>query len=248
MSKSLAIRCVGTGDAFGSGGRLNSCFHLAAGGEQLLLDCGCSTLIGLQRCGLDPAEIDTVVVSHLHGDHFGGIPFLLLEAKYVSRRQRPLTLIGPAGLQQQVEAALEALYPGVLDDGLEFPLVYRQLATTETLRQGRFAIACCQVKHGSSPEVYALQLKVAGKTISYSGDTEWTEALVDLADGCDLLIAECVAFQQPVPSHLDYQTLLQQRERLNCRRLVLTHLGPEMLARLEQLELEVVSDGDLIEL
>jgi len=248
MNKRVALRCVGTGDAFGSGGRLNSCFHLAAEGEQLLLDCGCSALIGLQRCGCDPAEIDTVVVSHLHGDHFGGIPFLLLEAKYVSCRQRPLTLIGPAGLQQQVEAALEALYPGVLADGFDFPLVYRLLTATETLHQGSFAIACCQVKHGSSSEVYALRLTVVGKIISYTGDTEWTEVLVELADGSDLLISECVAFQQPVPSHLDYQTLQKQRERLNCDRLVLTHLGPEMLTRLGQLELDVVSDGDLIEL
>lgn len=248
MSSKVAIRCVGTGDAFGSGGRLNSCYHLAATGEQLLLDCGCSVLIGLQQCGLSAAEIDTVVVSHLHGDHFGGIPFLLLEAKYVSRRQRPLTLIGPPGLQRQVEAALEALYPGIIADGLEFPLVYRQLDLEKPLLQGSFQISCCQVKHGGSPDVYALRVAVAGKTICFSGDTEWTDNLVALADGSDLLIAECLAYAQPVPSHLDYQTLLQQRERLNCRKLVLTHAGPEVLARKAELELELVSDGDLLEL
>ena len=248
MAGKVAVRCVGSGDAFGSGGRLNSCFHLEAEGEQILLDCGCSSLIGLQRCGINPAGIDTVVVSHLHGDHFGGIPFLLLEAKYVSRRQRPLTLIGPVGLQSQVEAALEALYPGVLADGLAFPVVYRQLAVTESLQQGAFQIVCCQVKHGSSPDVYAVRVEVAGKSISYTGDTEWTEVLIDLAEGSDLLIAECFAYQQQVPSHLDYQTLLQQRDRLNCQQLVLTHLGPEMLARTEDLELDIVKDGDLIEL
>lgn len=137
MSDKVSIRCVGTGDAFGSGGRLNSCFQLAVKGEQLLLDCGCSSLIGLQRCSIDPAGIDTVVVSHLHGDHFGGIPFLLLEAKFVSRRQRPLTLIGPPGLQQQVEAALEALYPGTIGAGFRFPVNYRQLETAGPLQQGR---------------------------------------------------------------------------------------------------------------
>ncbi|MDX2494149.1 MAG: MBL fold metallo-hydrolase, partial [Desulfuromusa sp.] len=99
MVNTLAtLRCIGTGDAFGSGGRLNSCFHLAAAGEQLLLDCGCSSLIGMQRCGVIPSEIDTVIISHLHGDHFGGIPYLLLEGKYISQRIRPLTLVGPPGL------------------------------------------------------------------------------------------------------------------------------------------------------
>ncbi len=248
MSSSVKLHCVGTGDAFGSGGRLNSCYCIEAAGEQLLLDCGCSCLIGLQRCGIDPAGLDTVVISHLHGDHFGGLPFLFLEAKFVSQRQRPLTLIGPPGLQQQVDAALEALYPGAIGDSLGFPLTYRHLDPQQSLQQGSFRIDCCRVKHGSSADVYALRVTVSGKTISYTGDTEWTDELIPLAEGSDLLIAECFAYQKPVPSHLDYQTLQQQRGRLGCRRMVLTHLGPEMLAKSNQLELEIVNDGDLLEL
>ncbi|OEU74038.1 MAG: hypothetical protein BA864_14345 [Desulfuromonadales bacterium C00003093] len=248
MNASVRLQCVGSGDAFGSGGRLNSCFYLAVAGQQLLLDCGCSSLIGLRRCGIDPAGIDAVVISHLHGDHFGGIPFLLLEAKYISRRQRSLTLIGPPDLQQQVEAALEALYPGVLADGLNFPIVYRQLDTATPLQQGDFQISCCQVKHGGSPHAYALRIKVADKVICYTGDTEWSEALVPLTTDSDLLLAECFAFAQPVPGHLDYQTLLKQRYRLGCQRLLLTHLGPDMLAKRAEVELEIVTDGQLIEL
>lgn len=248
MSLSVSIRCVGTGDAFGSGGRLNSCFHLAVGSEQLLLDCGCSSLIGLQRCGIDPAGIDSIVISHLHGDHFGGIPFLLLQGKYVSRRQRPLTLIGPQGLQQQVEAACEALYPGAIGADLGFPLIYRQLDPATELTQQGFSIACYQVKHGSSQHVYGVRIEVAGKKISYSGDTEWTENLIALADGSDLLIVECFAYDQSPPAHLDYQTLLRRRADLNCKRLVLTHLGADMFLPRAALQFTVVNDGDLIEL
>ena len=248
MSQAVYIRCVGTGDAFGSGGRLNSCFHLAAGSEQLLLDCGCSSLIGMQRCGIDPAGIDSIVISHLHGDHFGGIPFLLLQGKYLSRRQRPLTLIGPPGLQQQVAAACEALYPGALGDDLGFPLIYRQFDPATVINQQGFSITCYQVKHGSSRHVYGVRIEVAGKKISYSGDTEWTENLIALADGSDLLIAECFAYDQPSPSHLDYQTLLRRRADLNCRQLVLTHLGEDMLPPRDALQFRVVNDGDLLEL
>lgn len=247
MSAIVTLRCIGSGDAFGSGGRLNSCFHLTADEEQLLLDCGCSSLIGLQRCGIDPAGVDTIVVSHLHGDHFGGIPFLLLEGKYIRRRRRPLTLIGPVDLQQQVEAALEALYPGAIGNELGFPLIYRQLDPAKTLTAGGFSIACCQVKHGSSQQVYGLRITVAGKSLSYTGDTEWTDNLIDLADGSDLLIAECFAYDRPIPSHLDYQTLLQRRAELNCKQLVLTHLGAEMLRQRNTLQFTVLNDGDLIE-
>ena len=248
MSESLTVCCVGTGDAFGTGGRLNSCFHLTAGDEQLLLDCGCSSLIGLQRCGIDPAGIDSIIISHLHGDHFGGIPFLLLEAKYVSQRTRPLTLIGPPGLQQQVEAALEVLYPGAIVGEVGFPLRYRQFDSTVTMTEGGFAIDCFQVKHGSSENVFGLKLAVFGKQLGYSGDTEWTDNLIPLADGCNLLIAECFAYRQPTPSHLDYQTLLQRRTELKCKRLVLTHPGIDMLQNRAKLRFDLLNDGDLIEL
>ena len=246
MSNLVRIRCVGTGDAFGSGGRLNSCFHVAVANEQLLLECGCSSLIGLQRCGIDPADIDTIIVSHLHGDHFGGIPFMLLEAKYVSQRQRPLTLIGPPGLQQQVEATLEALYPGAIGTEVGFPLIYRQLNPTEVLTEGGYSLRCWPVLHGRSPHVYGLQLTAANKQISYTGDTEWTETLIALADGSDLLIAECFAYAQTTSSHLDYQTLVKRRADLNCKKLVLTHPGTEMLKH-RDLQFDLLNDGDLIQ-
>lgn len=219
---SVSLRCVGTGDAFGSGGRLNSCFHLAAAGEQLLLDCGCSSLIGMQRCGVIPSEIDTVVISHLHGDHFGGIPYLLLEGKYISRRTRPLTLVGPPGLRQRVEAAAEALYPGMISKKTAFPIEYRLLNPKKPLQIKSAKIECFQVKHGGSQHVYGLRVEISGKVISYTGDTEWTDNLVPLAHGSDLFIAECTAYDQPVPAHLDYFTLLQKRKQLNCRKLLLT--------------------------
>ncbi len=248
MAKEVSLRFVGTGDAFGSGGRLNSCYHLTAAGRKYLIECGCSCLAGLRRYQLDPGELDTVLISHLHGDHFGGIPFLLLEAKYISQRQRPLTLIGPKGLQRQVEAALEALYPGAIGKGVDFPLIYRELDPATTMTEGDLTIRCWPVRHGNSQEVYALQVEVAGRTIGYTGDTEWTENLLELASGCNLLIAECFAFDGPSPSHLNYQALLQHRKDLDCQRLVLTHLGDKMLERLAEVEMEVVSDGDLIEL
>lgn len=246
VTTSVSLRCVGTGDAFGSGGRLNSCFHLAAAGGQILLDCGCSSLIGMQRCGILPAKIDTVVISHLHGDHFGGVPYLFLEGKYASQRTRPLTLIGPPGLQQQVEAVAEALYPGLLSQKLNFPVEYLLLDPEKPLQVKSAQIGCVPVKHGNSRHAYGLRIEISGKVISYTGDTEWTASLIPLAQGSDLLIAECFAYDRPVPSHLDYLTLLQKKNQLGCQRMVLTHMGPAMLAQTDQLELETLNDGEIL--
>jgi len=240
----LTLTCVGTGDAFGSGGRLNSCYHLRTPNQQILIDCGSSSLIGLERCGIQPEEIDTVVVSHLHGDHFGGIPYLFLEGKYHSQRTRPLTLMGPAGLEKQVETVANALYPGLSAKNIDFPVTYQHLKGEEACWSHDLKVIPRLVKHGGG-EAYGVRLELAGKVISYSGDTAWTDTLIPLAQGSDMLIVECFSYDQPVPGHLDYLRLLKESSRFDCRRMVLTHLGPDMLRHYDSLELECVKDGEV---
>lgn len=244
----LELHCVGTGDAFGSGGRLNSCFHLQHAHGRLLIDCGSGSLSGLQRLGLDPAAVDTLVVSHLHGDHFGGIPALLLSGTYLRLRRSRLTLVGPAGLEEQVAAALEALYPGALDNGCGFPLRYLQLDPQQPLSVNRVRISCVPVRHGIGRAAFGVRLEAAGRTLGYTGDTEWTATLPELARGCDLLISECFAYAPSVPGHLDYLTLQARRDQLACRELVLTHPGPEMLARRDRLTIPLLEDGQVLTL
>ena len=105
----MRLTFLGTGDAFGSGGRLHTCFHLARGEASLLIDCGASAMIGIRRAGLDPNRIATILISHLHGDHFGGLPFFILDGQLVSRRTQPLTLVGPPGLAARL---LDGTRPG----------------------------------------------------------------------------------------------------------------------------------------
>ncbi len=245
---SISLRCLGTGDAFGSGGRLNSCYHLKHTDGQMLIDCGSSSLIAMQRFKVIPAEIDTVVISHFHGDHFGGIPYLILEGQYASQRTRPLTLVGPAGLKQRVEAVCEALYPGMTSNKNSFPVKYLHLNPKKPLNVNAVQIESFHMKHGRHQSACGLRLSVAGKIISYTGDTEWTDRLIPLAHGSDLMISECYSYDNVVAGHLNYQTLLKNRMKLKCRKLVLTHLGPEMISRIDQLELDTVNDGELIEI
>ena len=108
----VRIRVLGCGDAFGSGGRFQSCFMVTSEAGACLLDCGATALVAMRRCAVDPASIDAIFLSHLHGDHFAGLPFLLLEQHFVGRRDRPLVIAGPAGTEQRVMAALEVFFPG----------------------------------------------------------------------------------------------------------------------------------------
>jgi len=89
---------------------------------------------------------------------------------------------------------------------------------------------------------------VDGVTIGFSGDAGWSDALTEIASGVDLFICAVWSFDVPDPTFVDLQTLLHHLDRLACKRLILTHLGPSMLARLPEVPIEVATDGLLIPL
>ena len=107
----MKLTIVGSGDAFGSGGRLNTCFFLETAKASLLVDCGASALPALKGQGIAPNGVDAVILSHLHGDHFGGLPFFLLDARFLSRRDKPLLIAGPLGTRERLTAAMEVFFP-----------------------------------------------------------------------------------------------------------------------------------------
>ena len=100
----MQLRFVGCGDALGSGGRSNTCFHVTGRGANFLIDCGASSLPALKRLGIARDDIDLILITHFHGDHFAGLPFLLLDAQF-SRRARPLVIAGPEGWKHDATIA-----------------------------------------------------------------------------------------------------------------------------------------------
>jgi ribonuclease BN (tRNA processing enzyme) len=238
----VKVRFLGSGDAFGSGGRFQTCIHLEAGAGQLLLDCGASSLIAMRRFGVDPQAIDAVILSHLHGDHFGGVPFLILDGQF-KRRTRPLLVAGPPGVEQRVREAMEVFFPGSTRVARKFEARFVELADRATVAVGPVSVTGFEVSHASGAPPFALRVASEGRIVAYSGDTEWTESLIDAARGADLFIAEALFYDKRVKYHLDLATLLQHRSRLECRRLVLTHMGEDMLARLDGLGVEAAEDG-----
>ena len=94
----MQLRFVGCGDALGSGGRFNTCFHVTGERANFLIDCGASSLVALKSYGIAREAIDVILITHFHGDHFAGLPFLLLDAQF-TRRTRPLVIAGPEGIE-----------------------------------------------------------------------------------------------------------------------------------------------------
>jgi ribonuclease BN (tRNA processing enzyme) len=242
----IHLRFLGSGDAFGSGGRLQTCLHLQQGDENLLIDCGASSLSAMKRVGLDPSSIDCAVISHLHGDHFGGLPFLILDGQF-SKRTRPLVIAGPSGISDRLMAAMEIFFPGSSNVTRRFPLELIELNECAPTPVGPWSVTPFPVQHSSGAPSYALRVQFGAKILSYSGDTEWADTLVAAAEGADLFICEAYSFEKDIPYHLSYKTLLARRDKLKCKRLVMTHMHQDLLDRLSEVTIEYANDGQVIQ-
>lgn len=226
----MKLTIVGSGDAFGSGGRLQTCFHLAVAGEQVLVDCGATAVIGMQQQGLDPDRISAIFISHLHGDHFAGLVWFLLHAHYVSKRTAPLTITGPAGLAERLAAATEALFPGSSKIERRFAVTFGEYAEATPMQVGAVQVTAFEVHHPSGAPPYALRLESGGKTLSFSGDTEWVESLLSASNGADLFISECFSFDVQIGFHMTWRNIEGNLDRLGAKKIMLTHMSSEMLA------------------
>ncbi len=243
----MNVRFLGSGDAFGSGGRFQTCIHVESGGSQWLLDCGATSLVAMRRFGVDPNAVDAVLLTHLHGDHFGGVPFLVVDGQF-RRRARPLTVAGPPGVEARVRDAMEVFLPGSSRIERKFAVTFVEWRDRIPLELDGGTVTPFEVVHPSGAPPYALRIARGGRTLAYSGDTEWTDALVDAARGTDLFIAEAYFYEKTIKYHLDLRTVLAARERLGCRRLVVTHMSDDVLRRLPGLAVEAAHDGKVIAL
>ena len=247
----IKLTIVGCGDAFGSGGRLNTCFHVRGKQGSFLIDCGATALIGLRRFHLNPNEIGTIFITHLHGDHFSGLAWLLIDGAHVSKRTAPLKIAGPRGIEERFIAATEALFPNATKVKPRFDLTFAEYKEGEALEIDSVSVTPYEVKHFSGAPPYALRIAVDGKTITYTGDTEWVDALVPASTGADLLIAECYQYDEKLKFHLDYATLVSNAGRLNAKRVLLTHMSEAMLARSSEVDEKIfilAEDGMTLEL
>lgn len=240
----MHLTFIGSGDAFGSGGRVNTCLMLEAGGDTLLVDLGASAMLALVRAGVQTNTISTILFTHFHGDHFAGLPFFLLDACFIAKRTQPLTIAGPQGVEQRARATMEAYYPGVLAGHAGFPLRFIEVSPGAGGPLGKVTVEAFPMVHDAAAgPCQGYRLTHGGRTLAFTGDTGWTDALIPLARDVDLLVSECCFVDGVLPNHLNWRQLEQARKRLTCRRMIVTHMGPDMLAYAGPMFAEKAHDG-----
>jgi len=247
----MKLTIAGSGDAFGSGGRLNTCFHVRSGDTGFLIDCGASALVSLKKSGLSTDDVDTIYISHLHGDHFGGLPFFLIDALFIAKRTKPLILAGPAALEARFHITCEAMFPLVTEQRREFDLTFEALNAGEATTIGALSVTPFEVKHYSGAPSYALRFALEDKVLAYSGDSGWTESLVKAGRDADLYIMECFQYDKRLDMHLDYLTIHNRLDDIGAKRVLLTHMSDAMLAERHEVTDErcsLAEDGMVLEL
>jgi ribonuclease BN (tRNA processing enzyme) len=243
----MKVHVLGCGDAFGSGGRNQSAYLVEADERYFLLDCGPTTLLAMKRACMDPRGLVAVFVSHLHGDHFGGLPFLFIEFLHQRPRAEPLHIAGPPQTEDRVRQLYRLMYGGSAVG--ELPLVcFHILEPDQRTTVEGIQVLPFRVPHQTQEISLGLKVQFAGKQILYSGDSAWSEIFIEHARGVDLFLCECSFYDQGTGRHVRFVELVNALPRLECTKLVLTHLGEEMLARKNELAVTVAEDGMVVEI
>ena len=245
----MHLQFVGCGDAFGTGGRFNTCFHLVGREINALIDCGATSLVALNKLAIGRNDIDTIFITHFHADHIAGLPFFILEANYVLKRDRPLTIAGPPGLKARYAELLELAFPGSRAMELRFPLTLREFEIGKRNEVGHLHVTPFRVQHDErAGPCLGLRFEAEGKVIGFSGDTEWTETLIDIGQRADLFVCEAYTRDEPIATHMALSLLERHLAQIQPKRLVLTHMSNDMLARRAELSFETAEDGMIVEL
>ena len=217
----MRFQFVGCGDAFGSGGRFNTCFHVTGKQASFLIDCGATSVVALKRGGIALNDIQTILITHFHADHFGGLPPFMLDAQFVSKRTAPLTIAGPHDLKDAFERVMETAFPGSSRTVPRFDLTLMELTERVAVKIGPLTVTPFLVRHGPpGGPFFAYRIEVDGRIIAYTGDTEWADALIDAGRDADLLVAEAYFRDKQVPLHLDLATLERHLPQIRPKRTV----------------------------
>lgn len=221
----LDLRFIGTGNAFAPGGL---CWNGFLVNDKYLFEAPPQALMSLNRFGIDPNSIDTVVISHHHGDHFLGLPFLLLHWKYFGRTA-PLRIIGPRDTKAVTEQVCARVYPGVTTGDYAIDWITAVPGTPVTA--GGLTVESVPVKHDPKlNESLGFACQLGGRRFAYTGDSAMCEAVLDLARNTELLVSECATRADRFPMHMNLvddvpvlrQTLPAQSS------LVLTHINVDV--------------------
>jgi ribonuclease BN (tRNA processing enzyme) len=224
LSGTLDLLFLGTGNGFASGGRYWSSFLL---NERYLIDCCPVALPHLKKEGAALEEIEAILISHFHGDHWFGLPFLFLEYAEHTHRSRPLTIVGPPGIEERVRTLTAMAFPNTMKKEMGYSLRFEDVSDGATASVNGLTYTARRVDHVDGLDCFGYRLEVDDRALAYSGDSQLCDALIDLATDADAFVVECSCWDGACGPHMGPPEIRELRERLGpAPAFILTHLDP----------------------
>jgi ribonuclease BN (tRNA processing enzyme) len=239
----VKLTIIGSADAFNGAGRGHSCYLVEGGEGPVMVDFGATALSSLKRWGRRPEEVRGLLFTHLHGDHIGGLPFLIIDAMFRASRSEPLDVLGPVGTQERIESLLQLTYGPVADFPRRYETQIREIRPDQRVEWLGLQVEAFAADHMDPPEVpLCLRVSNAEGTVAFSGDTSMCAGLRAAIEGVDLAIVECTGLRHPIGRHCAWTDWAPILHELNARQLVFSHLGEEVRAAAERGELTAPPD------
>jgi ribonuclease BN (tRNA processing enzyme) len=224
----MKITILGSGTCVPSLARSSCALLVQIGGENILCDLGPGTMRRLLETGFGIHDISHVFLSHFHPDHTGELVSFLFANKYPDESQRkiPLTLCGGYGFTAFFDQ-LKSIYMEWIDLSGKINVMEFNSTGRDSHQFKTFKVETCAVSH--RPESIAYRINAPnGNIMVYSGDTDYSENLIRLAEKADLFVCEC-ALPDPlkVAGHLTPSLAGKMAAAANVKKLVLTHFYPQ---------------------
>ena len=219
----LDLRFIGTGNAFAPEGL---CWNGFVVNGKYLFEAPPHSLQALNKARIDLEDLDAVVLSHHHGDHFLGLPFLLLQWKY-ARRKRPVRIVGPKRTRELATLIGETVYPDLMKTPYE--IEWDERGGDERFNLGDLQLESFEMKHDERLSgTLGFNAVLEGRRFSYTGDSAWCPAVDEMAKHAEVLISECASLTDEVDVHMN---LVRDMPNLRAAMqpdatLLMTHLGP----------------------
>lgn len=223
----MRLTVVGSADAFNSSGRCHSCYLLEGDGfGPIMIDFGASALLGLRRLGRSPTEIRGFAITHVHGDHLGGFPFLTIDGMFNHRRSDPLEVVGPVRCREKIDGYMETAYTEVIPLPCPFDLHIEEIEPEQEAELAGAVIRGYPAVHMPPPDKPLSMRVIApdGRYVTFSGDTEMNDRLLEAADGAEIFVAECTGMRPPIGRHCSWEEWAEVLPNLGAKRVLFSHL------------------------
>ena len=202
----------------------------------LMLDCGFTAPTGFWREDLAVDALDGIWISHFHGDHFLGLPAMLVRFLEEGRR-KTLTILGQKGIEELILKSLDLAYPRFYKK-LKFQLVFLEIESNKDVEAFGLKLRSAETKH--SQRNFALRIDSLGKSIYYSGDGSPTPDSLTLLNGCDLIIQETFSMENEIFGHGTVLGAIKMANEGQSSNLALVHVQrktrKKVLDSMEQLK------------